>query len=97
MKGLPVVEWLRSKLFSSRNASLIWRGFLQVIPWLGMHLAWQVGNGESILLGIDPIVGSHTPYTLPEELRTYLEDLNLCTLSQAHNSLPNAKYYWFSV
>ena len=56
-----------------------------------MHMAWQVGNGESILLGIDPIVGSHSSFSLPEELRLYLEDLNICNLSQAHNSLINAK------
>ena len=78
MKCFLVADWLRKKSFSSRNVSLIWRGFLQVLPWMGMHLAWQVGNGDSILLGIDPIVGSHSTFSLPEELRLYLEDLNIC-------------------
>ena len=96
MKGLIVAEWIRSKKFSSRNASLMWRGFLQALPWMGIYLAWQVGSGENILLGIDPIVGSHTLFILPEELRSYLEDLNICTLSQAHNSLSNEKCYWFT-
>ena len=59
-------------------------------------MAWQVGNGENILLGIDPIVGPHTSFCLPEDLRTNLEDLNMCTLSQAHNSLINAQSYWFT-
>ena len=59
-------------------------------------MAWQVGNGDNILLGIDPIVGSHSSFILPEDLRSYLEDLNICTLSHAHNSLINAQSYWFT-
>ena len=55
-----------------------------------------MGNGDNILLGIDPIVGSHSSFILPEDLRSYLEDLNICTLSQAHNSLINAQSYWFT-
>ena len=85
-----VVEWLRDKSFSTRNVSLFWRGFLQVLPWMGMYLLWQVGNGESIILGVDSIVGSVAPLSFPEELRTYLEDLDICSLSQAHNPCPNA-------
>ena len=91
-----MADWLRCKQFSSRNVSVMWRGFLQVLPWMGNHLAWQVGSGENILLGIDPIVGSHSPFNLPEELRSYLKDLNIRTLSQAHNSLSNAQCYWFT-
>ena len=61
-----------------------------------MYLSWQVGNGESIILGVDPIVGSVAPLSFPEELRTYLEDLDICSLSQAHNPYPNAQHYWYS-
>ena len=63
---------------------------------MGYHLAWQVGDGENILLGFDPIVGLHTSFSLPEDLRSYLEDLNISNLSQAHNSLPNAQGYWYT-
>ena len=79
------MDWLRSKSFGTRNASLFWRGFLEVLPWMGKYLSWQVGNGESILLGIDPIAELSAPFTLPEDLRLYLEDLNICTLAQVHN------------
>ena len=64
---------------------------------MGYHLAWQVGDGESIFLGVDPIVGLHTSFSLPENLRSYLEDLDISTLSQAHNSLPNAQSYWYTI
>ena len=59
-------------------------------------MAWQVGNGESIILGIDSIVGSAAPFTLSEDLRSYLEDLNIYSLSQACNPLSNAQHYWYS-
>ena len=81
MKGCKVVDWLRYKHFSSRNVSVMWRGFIQALPWMGIHLAWQVGSGENVLLGIDPIVGSHSSFDFPEDLRSYLENLNICTLS----------------
>ena len=81
IKKGTVVEWFRSKKFSSRNNSIIWRDFIHTLPWIGSHLAWQVGRGIDILVGIDPIVGSHTLYYLPEELRTYLQDLNIYTLA----------------
>ena len=96
MKNLTVVAWLREKRFCTRRVSIIWRGFLQTLPWLGRHLAWQVGNGSDILIGVDPIIGAHSTFTLPEELRSYLEDLDICTLSQARNILPDSQSYWYT-
>ena len=81
MKSSSVIDWLRYKRFNSHCASPMWRVFLQTLPWMGNHLTWQVGDGENILLGVDPIVGSHSSFSLPEDLRSYLEDLNICTLS----------------
>ena len=86
-----MVSWLRGKNFSTRGVSSIWRGFLQSIPWLGSYLAWQVGNGVDIWIGIDPVIGVSSTHLLPEELRSYLEDLDIKTLSQAHNTLPDSQ------
>ena len=69
---------------------------MHTLPWMGTHMAWQVGDGENILLGIDPIVGSQSSFSLLEDLRSYLEDMNICTLSQAQNSLHNAQSYWLT-
>ena len=96
LKHLSVIEWLRNKRFSTRRVSIIWRGFIQSLPWLGSHLAWQVGDGKNILIGLDPIIGAHTSYILPDDLRTYLVDLEICTLAQAHNLLPDAQHYWYT-
>ena len=96
MKNLPLHSWLREKCFSPQSASIIWRGFLQTIPWLGRGLIWQVGNGSAIRLGVDPIVGLGSTFLLPCDLRDYLEDYGICTLAQARNQTPFASSYWFS-
>ena len=96
MKHISMVAWLRGKCFCTRGVSIIWRGFLQTLPWLGCHLSWQVGNGNDILIGIDPIIGVPSSLSLPDDLRTFLEDLDINTLSQARNTLPDSQHYWYS-
>ena len=93
---LLFLQWLRGKNFSTCGVSSIWRGFLQSIPWLGCHLACQVGNGVDIWIGIDPVIGVSSTFLLPEGLRSYLEDLDIKTLTQAHNTLLDSQQYWYS-
>ena len=52
-----------------------------MLPWLGRDLSWQVGNGENILLGIDPIVGESFSGTLPLGLLDFLDDMEINTLA----------------
>ena len=91
------MAWLKGKNFKFRGVSIIWKGFLQTLPWLGRFLAWQVGNGLDVLVGIDPIIGAKSPHYLPIGLREYLEDLDITTLSQARNILPGSHQYWYTV
>ena len=71
MKNLSVHSWLRNKKFRYWNASTIWKGFLETLPWIGRGLLWQVGNGIEIWVGADPIVGLGGSYILSDELRLY--------------------------
>ena len=64
LKKLPVATWLRNKSFSVRGVSVIWKGFILTISWLGSGLTWLVGNGSAIRIGLDPIVGLGSPFTL---------------------------------
>ena len=95
MKKLPLHSWLREKCFILRNASVIWRGFLLTLSWLGKGILWHVGNGSAICLGVDPVVGMGTSFILPHDLRDYLEDYGICTLAQARNQTSFASGYWF--
>ena len=75
---------------------MIWKGFIHTLSWFGSGLTWQVGNGEEIRVGSDPIVGIDSLYILPQDLRDYLEDYGIITLAQARNCSPEAKSYWFT-
>ena len=68
LKNLSVVAWLRGKNFNFQGVSIVWKGFLLTLPWLGRCLSWQVGSGHDVLVGIDPIIGTPTPHTLPTGL-----------------------------
>ena len=96
LKNQSIVAWFRGKKFTFRQASAIWKGFIHSLPWIGRCLAWQVGNGHDILLGIDPIIGTMYSSWLPSDLRDYLDDLGISTLSQAHNILPGQHHYWYT-
>ena len=89
------MSWLKDKKFIVRGASVIWNGFLHTLSWLGKCLAWHVGNGQNILVGIDPIIGTHSLSDLPLGLREYLEDLGIVSLNHAHNILPGLHNYWY--
>ena len=69
---------------------------MHTLSWLGKCLAWHVGNGQDILVGIDPIIGTHSPSELASSLREYLEDLGIKTLSHAQNILPGQHHYWYT-
>ena len=58
LKDLSVASWFCRKYFAANNASVIWKGFLRTVSWVGCGLAWQVGNGEDIRVGIDLILGT---------------------------------------
>ena len=88
LKNHSVVAWLKGKNFIVCGASVIWKGFLHTLSWLGKCLAWKVGNGQDILMVIDLIIGMHSPSVLPFGLKEYLEDLGISTLSHANNILP---------
>ena len=96
LKNLSVVDWLKGKKFCSRGVSIIWKGFLQTLPWLGRSLAWQVGNGLDVLIGIDQIIGVPSSLSLPTGLRDFLEDLDITSLTHARNTLPGTHHYWYS-
>ena len=96
LKKNTVLSWIRSKDFSAIGVSAIWKGFISSISWLGCGLIWMVGDGESIRVGLDPITGMGTSFTLPQDLRDYLEDYGIISLAHAINYFVEAKTYWLT-
>ena len=96
LKKLTIENWLRGKHFNYHGASVFWKGFLLTLPWLGKIIAWKVGCGNSVLIGTDPIIGVQDFITFPAIFKEYLEDLDIISLSQAHNTFPGSHGYRYT-
>ena len=70
LKNRPVHIWLREKRFVVQNVSILWRGFVETLLWMGKGLIWNVGNGSSVWVGVDPMVGFGSNYILLAGLRS---------------------------
>ena len=81
MKNMTVHNWCRIKYFRHWDISIIWKGFLETLQWIGKGLIWLVGNGSEVRVGADPIVGLGCSFILSDDLRLYLEDYGICTLN----------------
>ena len=55
-----------------------------------------MGDGRSVLIGADPIIGSSGSPYLPLDLMEYLQDYGIETLQDAQNPLVEAQNYWLS-
>ena len=51
------------------------------MTWITRQLGWKMGNGKNIKVGIDPTAGVSFVHVLPVDLRSYLEDYGILTLS----------------
>ena len=93
---MTVLSWIRSKAFSVIGVLVIWKGFISTLSWVGSGLTWHAGNGESVRVGLDQIVGMGSSFTLPYNQRHYLEDYGILMLDQARNYSPYARSYWLT-
>ena len=70
---------------------------MKALPWIGKGLIWLAGDGTSIRIGADLIVGMDTSFILPIALREYLEDYGICYLSDAWNyTSSDTGFFFFS-
>ena len=76
----------------------MWNGFIRAISWITRCLGWKTGNGKNIKVGIDPIAGLTFDFILPEDLRLYLEDYGILSLSDVLNRwvATTSTDYWIS-
>ena len=96
LKKRIVLTWIRRKAFMVTGVSVIWKGFISSITWLGRGLTWHAGNGESIRVGLDPIIGMGSSFSLPCDLWDYLKDYGIISLAQARNYSLDAQTYWLT-
>ena len=58
---------------------LFWNGFIKTLTWITQCLGWKVGDGLSIKLDFDPIIGLEYFHIRLNGLRYYLSDYGLHT------------------
>jgi hypothetical protein len=78
-----VEEWFRLEKISSTGSSNFWRALTLSLPVISDWLAWKIGNGKTVRLGVDPIVGCHNFYKLSTNLTLALKEQGITYLAQA--------------
>ena len=74
IRGWAIGEWIRLVEYDMRNISNVWRALLKAMPILKQWMAWRPGDGWSIRVGRDPIVGMAGSFRLSDPLLTHLLD-----------------------
>lgn len=82
LKGVEVVSWLQKKHTSFPSASIIWKNIFYVLPIVKNWVAWKVGSGLRVLLGLVPFIGVGSGYRLSDGLLVHLHCQGLYSLAQ---------------
>jgi hypothetical protein len=54
-------------------------------PVIGSYLAWRVGDGSQVRVGVDAIMGCGRDIFLPDEIIQHLQVIGRCTLNLIDN------------
>jgi hypothetical protein len=78
-----VETWLRFASPSQPGASQVWKNLMKSLPIITRWISWQPGNGHSIYIGLDKILGLDRSSLLSNDLREALKACNINLLYQA--------------
>lgn len=94
LKRLPVHYFLCDHTLHSGEASTIWRSLLKSLPVIQHSIAWDVGRGTLVTVGIDPIPGLSDSYSLSPALVKFFHDKQLSVIRQFCLFLPDTQQRW---
>ena len=86
-----MVDWF------TRNSSNFWKGFIKVYPQLGLGLAWKLGNGAKVMVGVDLVLGGNDFFKISYSLIAHINQNEYIDLNQLHSLRSNDLQYWLSV
>jgi len=90
------MEWFRADQRCSLNVSIIWRGFVEVAKWIKMKIAWKIGSGSSVLVGIDSVVSGGLSYQLSAPLVNLFHNRGYTSLDHFCTFSGDRRNYWLS-
>jgi hypothetical protein len=77
-----VEEWICRPVKVATQCTIIWKALINSFQVVGEGLAWKVGNGQRVRIGVDPWPGSERGHILPQQLINNLHDKGLFYLDQ---------------
>ena len=66
--GVNITDWIRNPRKAHTGGSVIWKAIVKSFHLIESNLAWDVGNGEKVLIGRDPWLGSTHQHILPNDV-----------------------------
>lgn len=79
------------------GGSLFWRSVCKHFHWLHDGLAWQIGDGKLLCIGLDPFTGiKDDSFILPEHMVVSLQTRGYGRLDNIIHTTTGSPNYWFS-
>jgi len=88
-----IEDWIRNPRKSHVGGSMIWKAVVKSFQLIESKLAWNVGNGQKLLVGRDPWMGCTYDHTLPGFVVEALRRRGIVSLSQL--AVPRPDGLWF--
>ena len=86
--GVNLADWIREPRKVHTGGSVIWKAIIKSFHLIESKLAWDIGNGEQVLIGRDPWVGSFHQHVLPDDVVEALRHNGFTTLNQLADPRP---------
>jgi len=77
-----VESWIRNPVKNKQGISVVWKAVINSFSVISNKLAWKIGNGEKIRIGVDPWQGRSSHHLMAPRIIEALEDRGITTLGQ---------------
>ena len=84
---LSLLEWIRNPVLNFSGIFAIWKAVLKAFEVVGNGLAWRVGSGNLLKIGLDPWASSYREHLLTAKLHSKLEQGGCFYLAQVGDPL----------